>query len=145
MTSKCWKFLNFLDFPAKIPEFCRNFHRTLIAIVRSVRSLADRTFQPRAGTAGRAAAGGRPRSRRTPPDGGRAASSRLDKLKIEPAYVRILICLSRFEHFTGGKEFVLYFVRLAMLWWRPNMKKGTHCNYNVQHTLDKETVDINTK
>ena len=44
-------FLNFLDFLqknlAKILEFCRNFHRTLIAIVRSVRSLADRTFQPR--------------------------------------------------------------------------------------------------
>ena len=38
--------MNFLA-KFKFPEFCRNFHRTLIAIVRSVRSLADRTFQLR--------------------------------------------------------------------------------------------------
>ena len=41
------EFPNFLNFLAKIPKFCRNFHRTLIAIVRSVRSLADRTLQLR--------------------------------------------------------------------------------------------------
>ena len=40
-------FLNFFNFLAKIPEICKNFHRTLIAIVRLVRSLADRTFQLR--------------------------------------------------------------------------------------------------
>ena len=44
---KCFEFLNFLSFLAKISDYCRNFHRTLIAIVRSVRSVADRTFQLR--------------------------------------------------------------------------------------------------
>ena len=42
---KCWNFMNFLNFQAKIPEFSKNFDRTLIWKVRVVRSLADRTFQ----------------------------------------------------------------------------------------------------
>ena len=41
-------FPKFLNFPAKIPEFWKNFDRTLIWKVRMVRSLADRTFQIRA-------------------------------------------------------------------------------------------------
>ena len=40
-------FLKFLNFLAKIPEFRKNSDRTLIGIVRLVRSLADRTFQLR--------------------------------------------------------------------------------------------------
>ena len=41
------KISEFFIFLAKIPEFCKNANRTLIGIVRLVRSLADRTFQPR--------------------------------------------------------------------------------------------------
>ena len=44
---KCWNVLNFFDFLAKFPEFCKNFDRAPIWIVRWVRSLADRTFQLR--------------------------------------------------------------------------------------------------
>ena len=44
---KCWIFLKFLSFLARCIEFWKNSDRTPIWIVRLVRSLADRTFQPR--------------------------------------------------------------------------------------------------
>ena len=50
--SEFFDFVNFCtQFVAKIPKFCKNSDRTLIGIFRSVRSLADRTFQPRPASA----------------------------------------------------------------------------------------------
>ena len=43
------KFPEFFNFLAKIPKFWKNSDRTLIWIVRLVRSLANRTFQLRSG------------------------------------------------------------------------------------------------
>ena len=44
---KCWNLSEMLNFLAKIPEIWKNFDRTQMWKVRMVRSLADRTFQPR--------------------------------------------------------------------------------------------------
>ena len=44
---KISEFFEFCNFLANISDFCKNSDRTIIGIVRFVRSLADRTFQLR--------------------------------------------------------------------------------------------------